>query len=388
MAPAAASIEYSPCGGAAIAQDRLEPILRERAIALGSQVRLSTELIGFEQQASGVTARLRARDGAEYSIEAAYLIAADGNASPIRAALGIGRSGHGPIRTMRSVLFRASLDEYLQSGVSQFEFDQPDLKGMLTTYRDGRWLLMFADDQERDEPALRAMIGRAVGRSDIEIDITTTGRWELCALIAHRFSQQRVFLTGDAAHTLPPTRGGYGANTGIEDASNLAWKLAAVIEGAAAPQLLDTYDAERRPIAWLRHDQIFARPDYAAIATDDEKRVAVIEDIAIELGQLYRSAAVLGAGSELPAALRPEQWAGQPGTRAPHLWISMGDERLSTLDVLQRDWVLLSEDGRWRDAALAWSGRFAIRYLQVGVDLSVPAEDFRGAFGISAAGAR
>src|SRR3954451_23229052 len=101
--------------------------------------------------------------------------------------------------------------------------------------------------------------------------VITTGRWVLSALIADRFSSGRVFLAGDAAHTLPPARGGYGANTGIEDAHNLAWKLAAVLEGKSRPELLESYDAERRPIAWLRHDQIFARQDYAAMATEAEK---------------------------------------------------------------------------------------------------------------------
>ena len=372
--PPQPTIEYSPCTGAAIAQDRLEPIIRAKAIAFGSDVRMNTSLTSFEHDATGVTAHLRHRDGSECRLRAAYMIAADGHASPIREALGIGRSGHGPIRTVRSVLFRASIDEYLESGISQFEFDQPGLKGMLTTYRDGRWLLMFSDDQERDEATLREMVVRAIGRTDLDIEIITTGRWVLSALIADRFSSNRVFLAGDAAHTLPPARGGYGANTGIEDSFNLAWKLAAVVTGVSTPKLLDTYDAERRPIAWLRHDQIFARPDYAAMATDDEKKVAIIEDVAMELGQIYRSAAVLGAGDELPPALRPEQWAGQPGTRVAHLWVSKNDKQLSTLDLLQHDWVLLTEDDRWKATATkaGESLKFTLQTLLIGCDLTAP----------------
>src|SRR6202035_809642 len=109
---------------------------------------------------------------------------------------------------------------------------------------DGRWLLMFSDDEERDEATLRAQVMRAIGRSDLPVEIITTGRWVLGALIAERFSSGRVFLAGDAAHTLPPARGGYGANTGIEDSFNLAWKLASVVTGVSTPRLLDTYDAE------------------------------------------------------------------------------------------------------------------------------------------------
>jgi putative polyketide hydroxylase len=353
----------SPCTGAGIAQDRLESILRDRAIELGADVRLNTELTSFAQDADGVVASLRTRDGRAYTLRADYLIAADGHSSPIREALGIGRRGHGFMQVVRSVLFRAALDEYLNAGISQFELDQPGLKGMLTTYRDGRWLLMFSDDEERDEATLRAKVVQAIGRSDLDVELITTGRWVLSALIADRFSSTsgRVFLAGDAAHTLPPARGGYGANTGIEDAFNLAWKLAAVTSGVSTPALLETYDAERRPIAWLRHDQIFARRDYAAWATDDEKKVAIIEDDAMELGQLYRSTAVIGAGEELPSALRPERWAGQPGTRAPHLWGSTRGEQVSTLDLLQRDWMLVTEDGRWCDAAALAGAQWGIR---------------------------
>jgi putative polyketide hydroxylase len=377
--PPPPAIGYSPCAGTAIAQDRLEPILRAKAIDLGADVRMNTSLASFEQDARGVKAHLRNRDGSEYNLIASYMIAADGHSSPVRKALGLGRSGHGVMQTVRSVLFRAPLDQYLASGISQFELDQPGLKGMLTTYRDGRWLLMFSDDQERDEETLRTMLLRAIGQSDLEIEIITTGRWVLSALIADRFSSGRVFIAGDAAHTLPPARGGYGANTGIEDSFNLAWKLASVVSGASTPKLLDTYDAERRPIAWLRHHQIFARQDYAAVATDDEKKVAIIEDDAMELGQLYRSAAVLGAGDELPSARRPEQWAGQPGTRVPHLWVSRGGELMSTLDFLQRDWVLLTEDERWCVAAAKACERMGLKLqcLRIGCDLTPPASGAR-----------
>lgn len=155
------TVEYSICTGAAIPQDRLEPIIRAKAVELGADVRLSTTLISFEQDSDGVTALLRRRDGTEYTLRADYMIAADGHSSPIREVLGIGRDGQGPLRTIRSVLFRAPLEEYLESGVSQFEIDQPGLTAMVTTYRDGRWLLMFTDDEERDDSALKAVIHRA-----------------------------------------------------------------------------------------------------------------------------------------------------------------------------------------------------------------------------------
>ncbi len=386
----APDIEYSPCRGAALAQDRLEPILRDRAIELGADVRLDTSLTSFEQGTDGVVASLRHRDGSEYALRAGYLIAADGHRSPIREAMGIGRGGRGQLRTMRSVLFRAPLEEYLCAGVRQFTIDQPGFDGFLTTYGDGRWVLMFADDEERDEDALRGAVTRAIGRSDLEIEIIVPGRWELSALIADRFASGRVFLAGDAAHTLPPSRGGYGANTGIEDAHNLAWKLAAVLSGESKPHLLDTYDAERRPIAWLRHQQIFARDDYKPYAVGVAGNVPIIDDQAMEFGQLYRSTAVLGAGDDLSPAMRPDQWAGQPGTRAPHLWVSQDAERLSTLDLFQREWVLLADDDRWVPAA-AQAGALLnvkLKCLCIGIDFHPSDRDaFRAAFGLNAAGA-
>lgn len=383
-------VEYSPCTGAAIAQDRLEPILRDKAAELGADIRLQTELVRFEQDADGVSALLRERGGREYTMRAAYLVAADGHRSPIRAALGIGRDGRGHMRTLRSVLFRAPLESYLQKGITQFEIDQPDLKAFLTTYGDGRWVLMFSDDQERDEATLRALVRQAIGEPALEVELITTGRWELSALIADRFAVDRVFLAGDAAHTLPPNRGGFGANTGIEDAHNLAWKLAAVLSGESTPRLLDTYDAERRPIAWLRHQQIFARSDYKADAKGTAADAPIIDDDAMEWGQLYSSAAVLGAGDGLPPAARPDAWAGQPGTRAPHLWVTHGGERKSTLDLFQRTWVLLAEDERWWTAAAKASERLgiAVECPRIGLDVKPSDPDaFRGAFGLKPGGA-
>src|SRR5699024_3273128 len=124
----------------------------KEAIQLGSELRVNTELIDFEQDSTGVTALLRNRkDGNEYTLRADYLIAADGNRSVIREKLGISRNGQGHISTMRSVLFRAPLEKYLESGVRQFDIDHPELNAFLTTYEDGRWVLMFKDDTERDE---------------------------------------------------------------------------------------------------------------------------------------------------------------------------------------------------------------------------------------------
>jgi putative polyketide hydroxylase len=384
------TIEYSRHTGAALAQDRLEPLLRDRARELGTELRLGTELVRFEQDADGVTAWLREQSGREYTLRASYMIAADGSRSPVREALGIGRKGPGHLQTMRSVLFRAPLEEYLAKGISQFEIDQPDFKAFLTTYTDGRWVLMFMDDVERDEASLCIAIHTAIGRSDLPIDIITTGRWELTALITDRFASGRVFLAGDAAHTLPPTRGGFGANTGIHDVHNLAWKLSAVLSGVSTPKLLETYDAERRPVAWGRLDQTFARPDYAKHSAHVAGGVEILDEAAMEFGELYRSAAIIGAGQELPSAARPDEWAGQPGTHAPHLWVERAGERLSTLDLFERGWVLLAEDAHWIAAAMKTDETLGVAVAGLHLGVEIRPEDpalFRKAFGIGAGGA-
>ncbi|UNB55830.1 FAD-dependent oxidoreductase [Mycolicibacterium sp. YH-1] len=341
--------DHSPVHASAIAQDGLEPILRRRAVELGADLRLGTELISFQDDERGVTVTLRRRaDGSEYHIKADYLIAADGANSSIRDRLRIGRTGRGLLSVRRSILFRApELEHHLRHGIVQFEIEQPGFDAFLTTYSDGRWVLMLTDDRDRSDDEQRAAIRRATGIDDLPIELITTGRWELSALIADHFSCGRVFLIGDAAHQLPPSRGGYGANTGIGDAHNLAWKLAAVHAGRSEAPLLDTYDAERRPVAWLRHNQIFAHDDYKAYGDASTPAEEIIDDVAMELGQLYRSAALPDVGPELPAARTPDEWAGQPGTRAPHVWI---DPHRSTLDTFGYHWTLVTDSETWRSA--------------------------------------
>ncbi|MFD4673880.1 FAD-dependent oxidoreductase [Lentzea sp. NPDC058450] len=335
-------VEYSPTAGVGVAQDRMEPLLRDKARELGADIRMSTRMLEFAQDDEGVTALVQG-DGEPYEIRADYLVAADGHRSPVREQLGITRTGRGYMHTSRSVLFRAPLEEYLKDGVGQFAVEGV---GFLTTYGDGRWVLML-DDREYTEPELIDKITQAIGRDDLPIEIITTGRWTISASVADRFSEGRIFLAGDAAHTLPPSRGGFGANVGIEDAHNLAWKLAAVIGGESAPSLLDTYDEERRPVATLCHQQIFARND--GHNRDGEAEDATLYDNnAMHYGVLYRSSAVLGAGPELPPAALPEEWNGQPGTRAPHAWVEPGR---STVDLFGRGWVLVADHPQWQEAA-------------------------------------
>src|SRR5690606_19857422 len=214
-------------------------------------------------------------------------------------------------------------------------------------------------------------------------------QWSASAGWAQRYSQGRVFLAGDSAHVMPPT-GGFGGNTGIVDAHNLAWKLAAVLQGRAGEALLDTYDLERRPAGQMTSEQAYSRYVLRVDPTlgkDDIEEP--LDDIAIELGPVYRSAAVLGAE---PTTEPVTQKAREPGghlvARAPHLCAARDGERLSLLDTLGRGFVLLTgADGQaWLEAATSLSDVDAHR---IAADGGVTAEEgaYESAYALPSDGA-
>lgn len=140
-----------------------------------------------------------------------------------------------------------------------------DINGTLVPRGDGRWLMAVQFVPSRGERAedltpdrCRDLIRRGAGRTDLEVDVVDVRPWEAAVAVADRYKDARVLLVGDSAHVMPPT-GGFGGNTGIQDAHNLAWKLEAIVNGTAGPELLETYDAERRPIADRTVAQSLAR---------------------------------------------------------------------------------------------------------------------------------
>ncbi|OQE31784.1 hypothetical protein PENSTE_c001G02808 [Penicillium steckii] len=382
--------KYSVERGSAIPQDKLEPLLEALAVERGADIRRHQKVISVDQNADEVIVTCEDSNGNESHIHGSYLIAADGNRSTIRELLEIPRHGRGFMQNLHSVLFRAPIEQWTK-GFVQFDIEQPDLKAFLASYSDGRWALMFKDGIERDEEDLRAAIYQAIGRSDFDIDIITTGKWELTALVADQFRSGRVFLAGDAAHTLPPNRGGYGANTGIHDVHNLAWKLAAVLSGQSSVELLETYDEERRPIALLRHDQIFVRADYKIHLDTSMPAGEKIDDDAMEFGQIYRSRGFVGTDENLPRVLRPDEWNGHPGTHFPHMDTYKDGETIPLLDVVDRHgWTLISESSAWSHAAASVPGTssFPIRSILLGYEVQLIQEsDFQDSFGVSSTGA-
>ena len=204
-----------------------------------------------------------------------------------------------------------------------------------------------------DYPETRCLqlIRAAVGIADLPVQIKTVATYEARELVADRFQQGRVFLVGDAARTQPPT-GGLGGATGIAEAYNLTWKLAAVLRGEAGEALLATYDAERRPQADYTAEQVTLLSQQRQ---SEGSAGITVDPFTLVMGYRYSAGAIMPeAGDEnLPLVKPLSQWKGQPGTHAPHLVLEREGEPISTRDLFGPRFVLLvGPDGQfWKAAA-------------------------------------
>ena len=276
----------TPVQGSLTGQDLMEPILRERAAKSGSDLRFSTEFVSFEQDTQGVSAVIRDRmTGTESRVRARYLVAADGSRSAIRQQLGIGVVGPGVQGNQISILFSADIQGALRDRRIAICFvNNPVIRGgtLILARGEGRGYGLYAhyhpEQGERKEDFFGErgieLVRAAIGVPDLPVEITDVTPWEVAAWTAERFQQDRVFLVGDAAHVTPPT-GAFGANTGIADAYNLAWKLALVQQGTANPALLSTYTTERQPVAQGTVEQAFSM--FARFASPAAQKRAVPE---------------------------------------------------------------------------------------------------------------
>jgi 2-polyprenyl-6-methoxyphenol hydroxylase-like FAD-dependent oxidoreductase len=374
----------SPTARLFITQIGLEPLLRRAAQERGAEHAYATELVSFEQDDDGLTTVLRSRDaGAEQTVRADYLVAADGAHSPVRKRCGIELAGRGAFADCVTIYFRANMRELIRDrNLSVVYVNHPELLGFFrfSITGDSGFLAVFstinpdgtkntAVGETMNTAWATELVRKALGRADIPVEIDNVQRWTAAAAHASRFRDRRVFLAGDAAHVMPPT-GGFGGNTGIGDAHNLAWKLAAVVDGTAGAGLLDTYDPERRPVCDLIVEQSYTRYVLRVDPMLSRENLAdPMDDASIELGPVYRSAGLLPEGEDDGAALEdPRTPTGRVGVRAPHLPVEIDGAPGSVHDALGRGFALLTPPGgqRWLDAA-----------SQAGAALGCPVSGYR-----------
>lgn len=380
-----------------LSQHRFEPILLERLRREpAAEVCFGTAWESLEQDGDGVRARVRdVARGAAYEVRARYLLAADGAGSRVRSALGIGMGGPDRLASFVMIHFEANLRDVVRDRPAiLYWVVHPEHRGTFIAHDIERtWVFMHPYDPERespedyDEARCRALVSAAIGGPHPELRVRDRSPWTLAAQVAQRYREGRAFLVGDAAHRFPPT-GGLGMNTGLQDAHNLAWKLATVEAGQASRSLLDSYEVERRAVARENSDQSLRNAlrlaevgralgidDDAAASVarmeqalaDPEGRARVARAIAdqhehfdlhgLHLGFSYEAGAVIPDGSEKPvgeSAASDYVPTVRPGSRVPHVWLSRGGERVSTLDLLPygRFTVVTGpKGGAWAEAA-------------------------------------
>jgi 2-polyprenyl-6-methoxyphenol hydroxylase-like FAD-dependent oxidoreductase len=361
-----------------VSQYSLEPLLKEVAEAEASvTVRYSCRLEHFEQTEEGVTAQVVDADGSAATVRAEYLVGCDGGSSAVRKALSIKLSGRGNIATLRQVFFRSRdlIEKVPVAGRARhFYFADGDARMIgtaIVVQSDQRHFTFHTGLPEGSDfaSAIREKIG-----TDVDVEVLAVNSWTLHLLVADRYRDRRVLIAGDAAHLVIP-QGGLGMNTGIGDATDLAWKLAGTLEGWGGPGLLASYEVERRQVAQrnLRASEYAAlgtaewrKASSAAVADDTEEgagiraRVRELADVhqrkghemtGIELGYRYLDSPIIEYGvSDEPDDGFAYTYVprSEPGFRLPHQWRADGS---ALHDQLSAGYTLLRLAGTDAEAA-------------------------------------
>jgi 2,4-dichlorophenol 6-monooxygenase len=409
----------SPCRICDLPQNLLEPVLLEAAGTRGSKIRFNSEFLSAVQDDQGVTATIRDRlTGENFAIRARYMIGADGGRSVVAQDIGLEMKGEMGLSGSVNIIFESDLTEHVGYRPSVLYWIlQPGAEiggvgaGVIRMVRPWReWMAIWGYDKDQGEPEIteaeaERIVRDLVGDDRVPIKIKSISLWTVNNMYAADYTRGRIFCMGDAVHRHPPLNG-LGSNTSIQDAYNLAWKLALVLRGRAGPGLLETYSPERQPVG----KQIVGRANGSALdyppifdalgllseggsdavnacmaerkdATPEAKarRKALRKAIdkknyefnthGVELNQRYSSPAVIPDGPA-PAFPRDEQLyyepTTMPGAHVPHAWLERDRERVSTLDLCGKGrFALLTGIGgeAWRDAA-----------ANVEVQLGVPVE--------------
>lgn len=377
----------SPTSICDLPQNLLEPILVRAAAHRGSKVRFDTEYLGMEQDDDSVTTTLLDRvTGQELTVRSKYLIGADGANSKVVDDAELPVEGKMGLSGSMNMVFDADLSKYVAHRPSVLYWViQPGSDvgglgiGVVRMVRPWtRWLAIWGYEVEAGPPDLTdelatEIVHKLIGDDSIPVKIDSTSTWTVNNAYVTRSFSGRVFCMGDATHRHPPTNG-LGSNTSIQDAFNLSWKMALVLKGSASPSLLESYDAERSPVA----EQIVKRankslgdfpPILQALGLFDTKdpaqmnanmaarkestpeaakqRAALISAIdsthyvynahGVEMNLRYASDAVIPDGTPEPEFSRDaelfHEHSSRPGAPIPHAWLQRGRDKISTLDL-------------------------------------------------------
>jgi 2,4-dichlorophenol 6-monooxygenase len=398
----------SPSENCDLPQTLLEPIITGHAAARGSRIRFDTEYIGLVQDDAGVTVKVRDRlSSHEYSIRAKYVIGADGGRSKVAQDVGLPFEGQVDLAGSMNIVFHADLSSKVAHRPSVLYWvltPGSDIggigMGLVRMVRPwDEWLIVWGYDINEPPPALDdeeaiRIVHNLIGDDTVPVTIRSTSLWANNKMYATRYRSGRVFCMGDAVHRHPPSNG-LGSNSSVQDAYNLAWKLAFVLRGQAGEALLDSYDAERAPVGKqivLRANKSIEEfgPIFHALGFTDtndpevikqrmraraddtpeaqSQRVALRQALelkdyefnahGVELGQRYASHAVVLDGTPEPAYVRdpelyyhPTTW---PGARLPHCWLGRDGHKVSTHDLVGKGrFALLTgiSGQRWAQAS-------------------------------------
>ena len=358
-----------------ISQYTLEPLLKAEADALQSiDVRFGYEFVEFEQNDRGVTVRCQDSDGKSRTLTASFLVGCDGGSSPIRKQLGIKLRGEGGILELQQALFYCKdLFDRLPHGNGPGQgrhYHRADTKHTFLIMQDStkHWSLHATAP---DADAMKHKFEEIVG-FPVEYELLSCAPWRQNLLLADRYREGRVFLAGDSVHLVIPT-GGLGMNTGVGDAFDLAWKLIGTIKGWGGPELLDSYEVERRQVGdrnvgASRYANV-GRQKWRSIATEDifsgtdtgestkEKLIRVADSeqrkgnrmIGAELGYRYVDSPCIdnipGGPEHRVGEYHPNVW---PGSRLPHCWLDDGE---ALQDLLPETYVLLILGNKFLDTS-------------------------------------
>lgn len=374
-----------------ISQVLVEPILRDQAVASPLiEVSYDCKLASFEDDGAGVSATLvHGADERSEIVRCDYLAGCDGGNSIVRRQLGIELDGIHHFRKRYSIHFKSDAKDVLERWGRAWHYQSGSHGTMVSQDGDQMWTLHAIVDEEADFDSLDPkdiLFGFTGG--EIDCEVLQANPWDAKLLVADSYRAGRVFLAGDSVHQYVPT-GGYGMNTGIGDATNLGWKLAAFAQGWGGEALLDSYEIERRPVGLRNRDgahthaavrvQIAdiwpADPDQEG-AEGEQVRAALAKRIAalgnaendsygIEQAYLYENSPVILYNAEAPPAFDPLRYqpGAYPGLRIPDVYLADGR---ALFDLLGEGFTLINFDGQ-RHAV----GAFEAAAEELGVPLTV-----------------